>query len=143
FNLVPGFLRTYGAWPFYSVIFVSGIARSFLQPSRNALGAEIVPRSLYSNAVAWRSSTWQGAAVVGPALGGLLYGFTSATFAYVFDSVLMALAVLAFTWIAYEARPTSTRESVAESLQSGVRFVWRESVLLAALTLDLFSVLLG
>ena len=68
FNLVPGFLHRYGALPFYAVIFVSGVARSFLQPARNALGAEIVDRSLYANAVAWRSSTWQSAAVLGPAL---------------------------------------------------------------------------
>jgi hypothetical protein len=34
-------------------------------------------------------------------------------------------------------------ETIGESLQSGLRFVFRESVLLSALTLDLFSVLLG
>jgi len=131
-------------WPIYAVIFVSGIARSFLQPSRNALGAEIVPRSLYSNAVAWRSSTWQTAAVVGPALGGLLYGFTSPTFAYVIDAALMSIALVTFTWITYQHGTfAATRESVADSLRSGVRFVWRESVLLSALALDLFSVLLG
>jgi len=144
FNLVPGFLNRFGAWPFYSVIFVSGVARSFLQPSRNALGAEIVPRPLYPNAVAWRSSTWQSAAVAGPALGGLLYGFTSATFAYLVDVLLMVVAVITFAVIAYEGRAvTPPVESITESLKSGLRFVWRESVLLSALTLDLFSVLLG
>ena len=62
-------------WPIYGVIFLSGIARSFLQPARTALSAEVVPRALYPNAVTWRSSTWQLAAVLGPALGGLIYGF--------------------------------------------------------------------
>src|SRR4026207_794803 len=38
FNLIPGFLGAYGALPFYAVIFVSGFARSFLQPARQALG---------------------------------------------------------------------------------------------------------
>src|SRR3954449_9964043 len=66
FNLVPGFFTGVGAWPFYGVIFVSGIARSFLQPARNALAAELVVRELYPNAVAWRSSSWQTAAVIGP-----------------------------------------------------------------------------
>src|SRR5437016_6522457 len=104
FNLIPGFLRAHGAWPFYSVIFVSGIARSFLQPARNALGAEIVDRSLYANAVAWRSSTWQSAAVVGPALGGLIYGFASPRVAYIADAIMMAIAVLTFSSITYTAR---------------------------------------
>jgi MFS family permease len=144
FNLTPGFLGRFGALPFYAVIFISGIARSFLQPARQALGAEIVPRPLYPNAVAWRSSTWQTAAVMGPALGGLLYGFASATVAYVVDAALMSVALVAFASIAYEPRfLTQATESMVESLKLGLRFVWRESVLLSALTLDLFCVLLG
>jgi MFS family permease len=144
FNLIPGFLPRHGAIPFYAVIFASGVARSFLQPARNALGAQIVDRSLFANAVAWRSSTWQSAAVLGPALGGLIYGFTSPRVAYVADAIMMGVAVVTFWIIDYDAHePTTTEESIGESLSSGLRFVFRESVLLSALTLDLFSVLLG
>jgi MFS family permease len=144
FNLVPGFLHEHGAWPFYSVIFVSGIARSFAQPARQALGAELVDRPLYANAVAWRSSTWQFAAVVGPAIGGLIYGFSSPRIAYVADAVMMILALLTFWSIEHQHRPGIVRrESIRESLGTGLTFVFSESVLLSALTLDLFSVLLG
>jgi MFS family permease len=144
FNLIPGFLRTHGALPFYAVIFISGVARSFAQPSRQALGAELIDRRLYSNAVAWRSSTWQFAAVVGPALGGLIYGFASARVAYVADAIMMAVALIAFASITYEPATIINRiETISESLGSGLKFVFRESVLLSALTLDLFSVLLG
>lgn len=144
FNVFPHVFLTRGAWPFYAVIFVSGIARSFHTPARNALGAELVPRALYANAVAWRSSTWQTAAVVGPAVGGLLYGFTSATVAYAVDVALLAIAVATFAIVRYTPQGIrSTGESIARSLTSGVRFVFAESVLLGALTLDLFSVLLG
>lgn len=144
FNLIPGFLHRAGAGPFYLVIFLSGIARSFLQPARNALGAELVDRSLYANAVAWRSSTWQSAAVIGPAFGGLIYGFTSPRVAYVADAIMMGVALVAFWTIGYDGPgPIDRVETVGESLRSGLRFVFRESVLLSALTLDLFSVLLG
>ena len=144
FNLIPGFLPRHGAIPFYAVIFVSGVARSFLQPARNALGAQIVDRSLYANAVAWRSSTWQSAAVLGPALGGLIYGFTSPRVAYVADAIMMGVALVTFWIIEYDAHePATSEESIGESLSSGLRFVFQESVLLSALTLDLFSVLLG
>ncbi len=144
FNLIPGFLHSHGAAPFYAVIFASGVARSFLQPARNALGAELVERPLYANAVAWRSSTWQSAAVVGPALGGLIYGYSSPRVAYVADAIMMGMSLLAFWWIDYTHRPsTAPREPIAESLRVGLRFVFAESVLLSALTLDLFSVLLG
>lgn len=145
FNLIPGFLHAHGGLPFYAVIFVSGIARSFLQPARNALGAELVPRSLYANAVAWRSSVWQAAAVLGPGIGGLIYGFASPRVAYIADAIMMSVALFTFWSIGYERRPAShaARQSISESLRTGLRFVFRESVLLSALTLDLFSVLLG
>ena len=137
-------------WPIYVVIFASGIARSFLQPARQALGAELVPRQLYPNAVAWRSSIWQFAAVVGPALGGLLYGFGGPAVAYGVDLALVAIALSALATL---SRPTlhppavpsaeSSEVSIAESLGVGIRFVRSQPVLLGALTLDLFSVLFG
>ena len=58
--------------PIFVVVGVSGLARSLLQPARTALGAEIVPRETYTNAITWRSSLWQFAAVVGPAAGGII-----------------------------------------------------------------------
>jgi MFS family permease len=144
FNLIPGFLHAHGALPFYAVIFVSGIARSFAQPARQALGADLIERHLYANAVAWRSSTWQFAAVVGPALGGLIYGFASPRVAYVADAILMVIALASFSVITYSGRPRAADvESIGDSLRAGLRFVFKESVLLSALTLDLFSVLLG
>ncbi len=134
-----------GVWPFYAVIAVSGLARSFLQPARNALGAEIVPRELYHNAIAWRSSTWQTAAVIGPAVGGLLYAFGGPRIAYIVQAILMAVAFLAFARIEYAGRAPAVgpAERITDSLTVGLRFVWSQPLLLGALTLDLFSVLLG
>ncbi len=144
FTVQPGMLHPGRVWPIYLVIFLSGIARSFLQPSRTALSAEVVPRSLYPNAVTWRSSTWQLAAVLGPAVGGLIYGFGNATAAYIVDASLMLAALVAIARIRH-APPVRDRfgESVLESLGSGVRFVWGQPVILGALALDLFSVLFG
>jgi MFS family permease len=131
-------------WPIYLVIFMSGIARSFLQPARTALSAELVPRPLYPNAVTWRSSTWQLAAVVGPAVGGLIYGFGDVTAAYAVDVCLMLAASLAIARIDHlPPNRTASRETVAESLASGIRFVRGQPVVLGALALDLFSVLFG
>jgi hypothetical protein len=131
-------------WPIYLVIFLSGIGRSFTRPAVTALSAELVPRELYSNAVAWRSSTWQFAAVFGPAAGGLLYGFAGAAVAYGTVCVFMAASMVAIAAIRHTARPAATEEmTVGESLRIGLRFVWDEPVLLAAMSLDLFAVLFG
>jgi len=56
FTLRPALLHS--VWPIYAVIFASGIARSFTRPAVTALSAELIPREIYSSAVAWRSSTW-------------------------------------------------------------------------------------
>ena len=144
FTVRPGVLGPGRVWPIYSVIFLSGIARSFLQPARTALSAELVPRALYPNAVTWRSSTWQLAAVLGPALGGLIYGFGNATAAYVVDVTLMVIAMLAMARIGHApAARQPSGESMVESLMGGIRFVWGQPVVLGALALDLFSVLFG
>ena len=144
FTLRPQVIHPGRVWPIYVVIFVSGIARSFLQPSRTALSAEVVPRLLYPNAVTWRSSTWQLAAVLGPALGGLIYGFGDVTAAYVVDAALMVVALGSIARIRH-APPAraSSDASVLESLSQGVRFVRDQPVVLGAMALDLFSVLFG
>src|ERR671921_1935780 len=144
FTLAPGVITPNRVWPIYLVIFLSGIARSFLQPARSALGAELVPRELYPNAVTWRSSTWQFATVVGPAVGGLVYGFGSASLAYALDAVIMGVSVLALAAMRHSpARTAVSGESFVESLTTGIRFVRRQPIVLGALSLDLFSVLFG
>jgi MFS family permease len=144
FTLYPHLIAGKRVWPIFAVIFVSGIARSFLQPARTALMAEIAPREHYANAVAWRTSSWQAAAVVGPALGGLLFGFSGARLAYAVDAVLTVLAVVTLAAVAYTPAPLPPREgTVAENLTVGIRFMRGQPILLGALTLDLFSVLFG
>ena len=126
------------------MVFASGIARSFLQPARTALGAEIVPRETYANAVAWRSSLWQFGAVVGPALGGVLYGFSGARAAYVAEAALCLAGFVLYALIDYTHRPRPPREgSIGENLTVGIRFLLKQPELLGAQLLDLFSVLFG
>jgi len=128
----------------YGVIVVSGVARAFLQPARQALSAELVPRSLFSNAITWRSGTWQLAAVLGPALGGGLYAAGGTRLAYGVDVGLMAFSLLFLVAIAHRSpERAAANQGIYESVSGGVRFVFREPVLLGALTLDLFSVFFG
>jgi MFS family permease len=144
-SATPGLLARTGVLPMYATIFASGIARSVLQPARQAMSAEIIPRSMYQNAIAWRSSTWQTASVIGPALGGLLYGFAGPVAAYGVAAALMMIALGGFLRVRYEPRDRAgdADGSMAAELMTGLRFVWREPAILGALSLDLFSVFLG
>ena len=131
-------------WPVYAVVGASGLSRSFIQPARTALGADIVPRETYANAVTWRSSLWQFAAVLGPALGGVIYGFSGPRLAYVWESVLCAIALGLFACIRYTRHPVvQNDDSIGENLTLGIRFLLTQPQLLGAQVLDLFSVLFG
>lgn len=144
FTLRPALLAGGRVWPIFAVVFASGLARSFLQPARTALGAEIVPRETYANAVAWRSSLWQFAAVVGPALGGVLYGFSGARLAYAVEAALCVAGLVLFARIVYTRVPAAAQEgSIYENLTVGIRFLLTQPELLGAQVLDLFSVLFG
>jgi len=99
---------------------------------------------MYQNAIAWRSSTWQTASVIGPAIGGLLYGFAGASVSYAVAALLMLVALGAFLTMRYVPVPRAMQsESMVAELLTGLRFVWSEHAILAALSLDLFSVFLG
>jgi len=144
YTVRPEVLAGGRVWPIYAVVFLSGIARSFLQPARTALSAEIVPRETYANAVAWRASLWELAAVVGPAVGGLLYGFSGARAAYATEAALCLAGLVFYARIAYTPRPKAAQEgSIGENLTIGIRFLITQPELLGAQLLDLFSVLFG
>jgi len=74
----------------------------------------------------------------------LIYGFGTATAAYVVDVALMLASLVAIARIDHlPAARAATDESMLTSLGSGIRFVRSQPVVLGALALDLFSVLFG
>ncbi len=133
-----------GVLPIYVVICLIGVARGFAGPSFSSMVVQLVPRELYANAVTWNSTVWQVAAVSGPALGGLIYGFAGLKWAYLTVVVLIALSFSLITLIA--SRPgsgTGIKESLKTRLSAGVSFVFNNQILLSALSLDLFAVFFG
>ena len=131
-------------WAIYAVIVASGVARSFLQPARTALSVELVPRPLLPSSVTWRSAVWQTAAVVGPALGGLVYAAGGARAAYAADVTCMGVALVCFVSIRHRSPARARAEGrAAGALTEGIRFVRGQPVMMGAMTLDLFSVLFG
>ena len=128
----------------YLVIAVCGVARSFLLPARSALGADLVPRAIFPSAVAWRTAVWQVAAVVGPALGGLLYAWVGPTRSYAVAAALMAASIVTVFQIRVAARQATARtEAVKASVREGLAFLRKRPLFMGAITLDLFAVLFG
>ncbi len=126
----------------YASLVGVGVARAFAGPAGQAIVPSLVPAEDFAHAVAWSSSFWQAAVIVGPMVGGVVYAATgraSPVYALAAGcSVAAALLLAAMRRIAVSASPDSDR-----SLWAGVRYVWRNSVILGATSLDLFAVLLG
>jgi MFS family permease len=128
----------------YACILVSGIARSFQAPARNALLPSLVPPETLANAVTWNSGGWQLAAVVGPALGGAVIAALGGA-AAVYLSAAAGSTVFFVLAAAIRHRPPgrARAELTLAALGAGIRFVAHTPLILATITLDLFAVLLG
>ncbi|MBX3579143.1 MAG: MFS transporter [Rhizobiaceae bacterium] len=131
-----------GPGPVFVVLAVFGVARAFFGPAAASLVANLVPKEDFANAVAWNSSAWQTATIVGPVAGGLLYGISAET-AYGLALALMALSALLVFLIPKPTQRGETDKPTLETLFAGFRYIWSEKVVLGAISLDLFAVLLS
>jgi len=127
--------------PVFLILVVFGIERAFMQPAVASLAPNLVPAQDLPNAVAWNSSSWQTAAILGPVAGGLLYGI-GASYAYLVALVFSAVSAVLTFMIAKPAQH-STNATTWHSILAGYRFIRSEKVVLGAISLDLFAVLLG
>jgi len=142
---LKGFVNSYGLVSIYSLVFIIGSARGFLGPATFSLLGQVVNRELYASAATWNSSVWQTAAVLGPAIGGLCYARFSSGPSYAIACVFLFISIT-IMFLLIKPKPTpvvDSKESLRESILSGIKFVFRSQVILGALTLDLFAVLFG
>lgn len=134
-----GWLSREGILTIFAIL---GAARAFENPARAALVPRLVPSALISRAIASVTAAGQTARIVGPALGGVLYGLGPSTVYFIVAALfLVAAGLIATVRDAQSARPRE--EITSASLFSGIAFIFSRRVLLGALSLDLFAVLLG
>ncbi|HEY0601798.1 MAG TPA: MFS transporter [Herpetosiphonaceae bacterium] len=132
-------------WLVYMILMLIGIARAFNGPARGTLVTQAVPAALFTNAATWSSSVWQLATIIGPGLGGLLFALSgSASLIYALNAGSAALCALLIGMMKSRQAPrTGEPTPTMDSLKEGLSFVRNTRVFLAAITLDLFAVLLG
>lgn len=129
-------------WIYGSIAF-TGIARAFIAPSYNTLFALILPREEYAKASGIGSAIFQTGLVIGPAVGGLLVGFASKTAAYSIATLLCLGAAMAMVALRIQEPKKTEGLPVLTSIAEGLRFVFSNQIVLAALSLDMFAVLFG
>ncbi len=131
-------------YPIYAILLLVGVVRSFSMPTGRALLPQVVPEEHFPNAVAWNATIFQTATILGPAMGGFIYAFSrgpSGVYGSAF--VVGILAAIATLRIQVRSNPRPREETTWGRALAGLRYIWREKLILGSISLDLFAVFLG
>ena len=142
-------LFTAASWPasqaipmIFGMAAILGVVNAFTPAASNSLFPMLVPRSELPNAIAWNSLGFQGAAIVGPALGGVLY-IQGPQLVYGASTIMVLIALIA---IAAAKTPKHVPVKNARGLAmviDGLRYVRSNKIVLGAISLDLVVVFFG
>ena len=136
-------IQTYGTTPIFIIIGCIGVIRGFFSASFASFMSQIVPRSLYANSATWNSTVWHIASSLGPGITGFIIAI-SVSVAYEVNIIFIAISLISLLFIASKPIPPKEKaETLTESLSAGIKFVFKNQIILGALSLDLFAVLFG
>jgi MFS family permease len=131
-------------WPVYAVLIANGAVRAFNAPAGQAFLPQLVKPEHFPNAVTWGSSLFQTATILGPMAGGLIYGLVgSPAPVYACATVAYLAAVFLLSTIRVDIAPRKSQEEPVGVILDGLRYIWRNKLILGCMSLDLFAVLLG
>ena len=133
--------------PFLALAAGAGTVMAIGTPAARAMPPTLVSTELLPSAMTLRTIASQSAQVLGPALGGALYGVSPALVYLLSSGMCLLAAVSAATIRARPVAPAAASGAPAppgiESVLEGLRFVGRTRMLLGAILLDLLVVLFG
>ena len=128
----------------YAVLVLLGVVRAFNSPAGRALLPQLVPTEVFPNAVAWNATIFQGATILGPALGGLLYALLGGAAGVYATSVIGCIvATIALVQISLQPVARRAEELSMKTVLAGLQYIWTHKLILGTISLDLFAVLLG
>ena len=136
-------IKNYGTSPIYFIIGCIGVIRGFFSASFSSFMSQIVPRELYANSATWNSTVWHIASIIGPAAAGFICAISFED-AYEVNIIFISMSMCSLLFIASKPLPRrEKKESLRQSLSVGINFVFKNQLILGALSLDLFAVLFG
>ena len=128
----------------YVCVLLNGIAKAFQQPAKASMLPLLVPRECFTNAITWNGTVFQLACVLGPALAGILIAvWGQASLVYFLEASGSFIFLILLQTLQFRPQVIASRSNNWRDIGAGLRFIFREKLLLAAISLDLFAVLLG
>jgi MFS family permease len=126
----------------FASVVVLGAAQSFEQPTMQSLVPSIVPPSALQQALSVTTALFQTATIIGPAVGGVAYGFAP-LLPFMLSSVMFVVAGVCVMSIKTVRGGYNRGPVTLQSAFAGVSFIFKRPVMLGVISLDLFAVLLG
>ncbi len=123
--------------------FLEALLLAFDNPARQSLIPELVPRQALLNALSLNSSTFTGAALIGPALAGVMLDIIGAGWLFLLNA-LSYLAVIGALWSMRDLPVRAVRAaSLSEALLGGIRHALRDRLILFLLVLSALGAVFG
>jgi len=113
--------------------FLTGLAQSQSAPTYQAVITSLVPPLRIQSAVALNSLQFNLSRVIGPVLAGLLLAYAGTGWCFAVNALSFLAVIVALARITIPSHASAERQTLRESLLSGLRHV-RQSPVLSALT---------
>jgi MFS family permease len=125
--ILSGLALTHWIRPWHIALLAAlgGVVFAFDMPARQAFVIEMVDRRDLMNAIALNSSIFNGARVIGPAIGGTLYGALGPGWCFFVNGVSFVAVLIGLLMMRFPPQPA--RVIVTSALSdaiSGLRYLW-------------------
>ena len=130
-------------WVLYALTAIAASFSAFDQPARGSLVPTLVDRSELPAAIALNQMLHQTAAIVGPAVAGVVIASFGVATAYWLDAVSFLAAIGAAVAIKAPRQVIAVPQSILESIVEGVSYVARHRLLRSSITIDVLAMFFG
>ncbi len=128
-------------WHVFLLAFLLGLVNTVDMPARQSFVVEMVGTDDIANGIALNSAVFNGARIVGPALGGILIALLGTALCFIlnglsYGAVVIGLLAMRESELMPAARLAIPRSigAVRAGLGEGLRYVWQTPVVLLAIT---------
>lgn len=137
-------LGAINVWHVLAAEFIIGLLLAFDNPARQALIPDLVDRRHLLNALSLNSATYNGAALIGPALAGAMLGPFGAGTLFFFNGIsYLAVLIALLAMRDVHLPPDRPRPSLRASVWLGLAYALRSRVVFSLLLLSAVASLFG
>jgi MFS family permease len=128
-------------WQIIVIAFLNSTSNSFDQPTRNALLPDMVREDELMQAISLQSTAFQGAALIGPAIAGVLVGVIGTGGCFLLNGISFLFVILALYLMNVPQSLPPVRKPVISDMIEGLRFLKASNLLITVLLLTcIFSI---